>query len=215
MRLGLEIRLAIVGTGKRGEERSELNTRTSLYLSELFIGLSVVGVGGAIYHAWSEKAFTTNLSLVQYAPLASFFGVPYWVFGLIWYPLILVVGLLGTGLGRRTPLSRNFIFLLSVGNVFTAYMWYLDIVMVKAYYPEYIFLYSINYALTLLVVAQNWSDDVIRGFAYGTVIGGVLGAFFGPYGLVGLAVFGGVFGALRNYAQPREQPKVILEAGNR
>jgi hypothetical protein len=67
--------------------------------SGLFIALSVLGVLEAIYHAWLEKAFVTNIFVVNYAPIATFFGVPYWVFGVVWFPLVLVVSLWSTRLG--------------------------------------------------------------------------------------------------------------------
>jgi hypothetical protein len=168
-----------------------------------FVALSVLGVAGAVYHASLEKAFTTNFSLVHYSELASFFGVPYWVFGMVWYPFILTVALLTTKAGR-VALRKETLMLLSVGNVFTAYLWYLDIIVVRAYTPDVLSLYAINYALTGLVVFQNWSNDIIRGFAYGTIIGALVGILFGPFGIATCGIAGGIFGAIRNYEVPKE-----------
>jgi hypothetical protein len=45
----------------------------------------------------------------------------------------------------------------------------------------YAVLYGANYLLTALVVADNWSNDVMRGYAYGTITAAVVGLLFGPY----------------------------------
>jgi hypothetical protein len=170
-------------------------------LSKPFIVVAALGIVGALYHAWNEGAFSTNYSSVTFSPYASFYGVPYWVFGVVWFPLVFVVALWRTGLGR-TALSKEMLILLSVGNVFTGYLWYLDFLVVKAFTVLYAALYATNYVLTALVVLDNRSDDVMRGFVYGTVTGGVVGLLFGPYGVAACGIGGGIFGALRNYAMP-------------
>lgn len=169
--------------------------------SKAFITLSTLGIAAALYHAWSEGAFTANFPMVGYAPFASFFGVPWWVFGVIWFPLILAVGLWTTGLGRA-GLRKELLILLTIGNVFTGYLWYLDIVVIGAFTFVYVALYAINYALTGLVVFQNWSSDVMHGFVYGTVTGAIIGLLFGPYGVAACGIGGGIFGAIRNYVMP-------------
>ncbi len=171
--------------------------------SKAFLVLSFAGIIEAIYHAWSENAFTTNIFLVHYSTFASFFGVPYWLFGIVWFPLIFVVGLWTTNLGTKR-LSMELLILLTVGNVFTGYLWYLDIFLVRAYTPVYIALYATNYALTGIVVVQNWSKDVMRGYVYGTATGAVVGLLFGPYGVAACGIAGGIFGAFRNFAMPKE-----------
>ncbi|MDG6995011.1 MAG: hypothetical protein JRN52_03725 [Nitrososphaerota archaeon] len=204
----VEFALNLVHLRRKGNEADTPNTtngRLVMNVSKTFIALSAVGVVAALYHAWSEKAFSTNIFSVRYAPLASFFGIPYWLFGVTWYPLILAVGLLTTGLGRFA-LRNELLILLSVGNVFTAYLWYLDILVVNAYTSQYIFLYAVNYVLTGLVVFQNWRSDVVHGFAYGTIIGAVIGILFGPFGVAACGIGGGIFGALRNYAMPAKEP---------
>jgi len=173
---------------------------------KVFIALSAVGVIEALYHAWLEKAFTTNTFAVHYAPYASFFGVPYWIFGVVWYPLMVVVSLWCTKLGRAT-LGRWLLALLTIGNLFTVYLWYLDLDVVRAYTALYVALYVTNYILTGIVVYQNWSSDEMRGFTYGTVagvvVGTVLGAVFGPFAVAACGVGGGILGAFRNFFLPR------------
>lgn len=166
--------------------------------SVAFILLSVVGVAEAFDHAWQEKAFTTNWGAVSYSGFASLMGIPYWAFGIVWFPLILVVGLWVTRMSRR-ELPRWLLALLTVGNVFTGYLWYLDLVIVHALTPAYIGLYITNYALTGAVVVQNWSRGEMREFAAGTVLGIVIGAFFGAFGAVVLGIAGGMLGAVGGY----------------
>ena len=167
-----------------------------------FILLSMVGVAEAFYHAWQEKAFTTNWFSVQYSGYASLMGVPYWFFGIVWFPLVLVLGLWATGMGRAT-LTPKFLILLTVGNVFTGYLWYLDLLVVNAVTPTYVGLYLTNYALTGVVVVQNWSRREMREFAVGTVLGVVIGAFFGAFGAAALGITGGILGAVGGYTAAR------------
>jgi uncharacterized membrane protein len=171
--------------------------------SKAFLVLSFMGIIEAVYHAWLENAFTTNIFLVHYSTFSSFFGVPYWLFGVVWFPLVFLVGIWTTRLGRRS-LSMELLILLTIGNVFTAYLWYLDIFIVRAYMPLYITLYATNYSLTGLVVTRNWSSDIMHGYVYGTITGAIIGLLFGLYGIVTVAIAGGAFGAVRNFVVPKE-----------
>lgn len=172
--------------------------------SKAFIVFSLIGIGEALYHAWSEKAFSTNIFTVSQSPFSSLFGVPYWVFGVVWFPLILVVGLWTTRMGHF-GLNKELLVLITVGNVFTGYLWYLDFVIVNAITFQYIALYVTNYALTAFVVAQNWSSDIMHGYVYGTGTGALIGLLFGPYGVAACGIGGGIFGAVRNYVMPKEE----------
>ena len=167
-----------------------------------FILLSIVGVAEAFDHAWQEDAFTTNWFTVHFSGYSALMGVPYWAFGIVWFPLVLVAVLWTTRLGRE-PLSRKLLILLTVGNLFTGYLWYLDLLVVNAITPTYVGLYLTNYALTGVVVVQNWPHREIREFAVGTVLGVVIGAFFGAFGAVVLGLAGGVFGAVGGYTASR------------
>ena len=160
-----------------------------------------MGIVEAFYHAWNENAFTTNYSVVSFSPYASLLGIPYWVFGVVWFPLVFVVVLWTSKLGRG-GLSRELLILLTVGNLFTGYLWYLDFLVIKAFTIVYAALYAANYVLTALVVLENWSNDLMKGFAYGTITGAIVGILFGPYGIAACGIGGGIFGALRNYAMP-------------
>ena len=163
-----------------------------------FILLSVVGVAEAFYHSWQENAFSTNWFNVTFTGNSALMGVPYWAFGIVWFPLVLVVVLWATRMGH-TNLPRWLLILLTVGNVFTGYLWYLDLIVINAITPTYVGLYLTNYALTGVVVVQNWARREMREFAVGTVLGIVIGAFFGPFGAAFLGIAGGIFGAVGGY----------------
>jgi hypothetical protein len=167
-----------------------------------FILLSAVGVAEAFYHAWQENAFTTNWFTVKFSSYASLMGVPYWAFGIVWFPLILVVGLWATRMGTL-GLRPTLLVLLTVGNLFTGYLWYLDLMVVNAITPSYVGLYLTNYALTGVVVVQNWSQGAMREFAVGTILGIVIGAFFGAFGAAVLGLTGGILGAVGGYTSKK------------
>lgn len=170
-------------------------------LSKPFAAVALIGIAEALYHAWNEGAFVTNYRVVSFSPYASLLGVPYWAFGLVWFPLVFVVLLWGTKLTRgRLPIWA--LALLTVGNLFTVYLWYLDFEVVRSFTAVYAALYLTNYVLTALVVAENWSRDSMRDFAYGTATGAVVGLLFGPYGVAAFGIGGGLFGALRSYFIP-------------
>ena len=167
-------------------------------LSKPFLAIAALGIVEAFYHAWNEGAFTTNYATVSFSPYASLSGVPYWVFGVVWFPLVFVVGLWATRLGKA-PVGEEMLILLTVGNVFTGYLWYLDLVVINAFTILYAALYTTNYVLTALVVFGNWSSDAMRGYVYGTVTGAIVGMLFGPYGVAVCGIGGGIFGALRDF----------------
>lgn len=168
-----------------------------------FILLSVVGVAEAFYHAWQENAFTTNWFTVKFTDYSALMGVPYWVFGVVWFPLILLVGLWISHMGR-SGLTEKLLILLTIGNLFTGYLWYLDLIVINAITPTYVGLYLTNYALTGVVVVQNWARGEMREFAIGTVLGVVIGAFFGAFGAAVLGLAGGVFGAVGGYTARKQ-----------
>lgn len=181
--------------------------------SKAFIAVSIVGVGLAIYHAWLEGAFTTKFWAVHYSTYASFAGIPYWVCGVVWFPLVLIVGSWSTKVGRA-GLKRELIAFLTVGNIATGYFWYLDIMIVKALTFAYIALYVTNYVLTALVVIEHRSEDVMQGYVYGTVTGCIVGLLFGPYGVVACGIGGGIFGAARNFVMPKRPPALQPQASS-
>jgi uncharacterized membrane protein len=94
------------------------------------------------FNACSPNDFF-SCSTVANSGYTSLFGVPFWVMGLAWFPLILLVGLF---------LNREILFLLlMVGNLFTIYLWYLELGVIHAICPLCVSLYAFNYVLTAIV----------------------------------------------------------------
>ena len=130
------------------------------------MGVSIVGIGVAIYHAYDEvvhystgasNACDVNSTLNCSAtfPYAHLFGIPLYVFGLLWFPLMLIVSLM-----MRPKLTRNVLLpLVMIGNLFTVYLWYLDLAIVLpntgAICPVCISMYFINYVLTALAFLSS------------------------------------------------------------
>lgn len=82
----------------------------------------------------------------------SLFGIPFYVLGLVWFPLVLILGFASTRFGR-VPLAGEILLpLLMVGNIFTAYLWYLELAVIGIVCPLCVSLYVVNYALTGVVL---------------------------------------------------------------
>jgi uncharacterized membrane protein len=130
-------------------------------LTKAYFLTAIVGVALAIYVA--NDYLTQNFQScfinqqfscegVYQSGHTSLFGIPFYVTGLVWFPLLVAVGLLTTKLGRE-PLDGEILLpLLMVGNVFTVYLWYLELVVIKIICPLCVSLYVVNYALTLMVL---------------------------------------------------------------
>ena len=135
-------------------------------LGSLFVGLAVIGTFLAFYHAYGEVtenfsgctlSSSVSCGAVFESGYTSLFGVPFYVLGLIWFPAMAATGLIlvrrGGGVGAPfMPL------LLMVGNVFTVYLWYLEIFVIRAYCPVCISMYVVNYLMTAVAAL-----DVSRG----------------------------------------------------
>jgi len=132
--------------------------------------LAAVGIVVAIYHGYDEvtaysapgtgvcnvNSVVSCLSVFQ-SGYTKFppgqYGVSMFVYGLIWFPLMLA---LGYWFGRRsgTLNSEVMVPVLMVGNLFTVYLWYLEISVIHAYCPVCISMYVLNYVMTVLA-AKN------------------------------------------------------------
>ena len=64
--------------------------------------------------------------------------------------------LLGVGFARKTGTISGEVMVpvLMVGNLFTLYLWYLEIAVIHAYCPVCISMYVLNYAMTALAVKR-------------------------------------------------------------
>ncbi|MDG6990944.1 MAG: vitamin K epoxide reductase family protein [Nitrososphaerota archaeon] len=139
-------------------------------LSKAFLALAAVGVVIALYHGYDEitaytgpgsnacSAFTnvnpflscTTVFASGYATLPpNSNGLPLYVLGLVWFPLMLAVG----AWSAKTRGSLNgdvMVPLLMVGNIFTLYLWYLELGVIHALCPICVGMYFVNYAMTAL-----------------------------------------------------------------
>lgn len=133
-------------------------------LTKAFVVLAAIGVAIAIYHGYDEvTAYSTpasnacNLSAfvscssvfasgdVNFPPGA--YGVPLYVYGLVWFPLLVALGL---WYGRKGGLGEALVPLLMVGNLFTVYLWYVELGVAHALCPVCISMYVVNYLETII-----------------------------------------------------------------
>jgi uncharacterized membrane protein len=135
-------------------------------LTKVFVFLAAVGIPVAIYHSYDEITHfsapgSTVCNINSYLSCSNVFvsgytkfppgqyGVSMFVYGLIWFPLILALGL---WFGRKKgTLNGGVLFpLLMVGNFFTFYLWYLELAVIHALCPVCISMYALNYAMTVI-----------------------------------------------------------------
>ena len=131
-----------------------------------FIIVAAIGIAIAIYHSYDEIVhYSTQASQscninaqISCQAVFSFshpFGIPLYVFGIVWFPLVLIVALL-----MRPEINRTYmLLLLTIGNLFTVYLWYFDIFVV---YPAVeavcivcLSMYFLNYILTILAALSG------------------------------------------------------------
>ncbi len=125
------------------------------------MAVAAVGIGITIYIAYeylnqSFGSCSINAQLscggVFESGHTSIFGIPFYILGLVWFPLVLVIGLV-TSRGARNPVNGEILLpLLMVGNVFTVYLWYLELFVIGIICPLCVSSYAVNYALTAIVL---------------------------------------------------------------
>ena len=147
--------------------------------SKLFIALSVMGIAVAFYHAYGELTYTTShLSSCSFSnvlncgtvfgsgyttfppadSIPGFPGISFWVYGVVWFPLCLLVGLRAT---RKygTPTGAILLPFLMVGNIFTIYPWDIEIVILQGTYCVVcVSMYVINYILTVVALTSKYDE---------------------------------------------------------
>jgi uncharacterized membrane protein len=139
-------------------------------LTKAFIVIAAIGMVIAVYHGYDEvTAYTgpgsnacnvfTNVNpflscstvfASGYATLPpNTNGLPLYVLGLVWFPL---VGGLGYWYGRKDgKLNAELLApLLMVGNIFTLYLWFIELGVIHALCPICVGMYLANYILTAL-----------------------------------------------------------------
>lgn len=135
--------------------------------SKAFIALSVMGIAVAFYHAYGEITFTLtactfskalSCSGVFASGYTTFLGVNFWVYGVVWFPLCLLLGLWAIN-RYGSPVRMPLVPVLMVGNIFTLVPWDIEIKILGGVYCLIcVSLYLINYALTFVSLASSSSE---------------------------------------------------------
>ncbi|MEM0117390.1 MAG: vitamin K epoxide reductase family protein [Conexivisphaerales archaeon] len=130
-------------------------------LSVAFIALSALGIVIAVIltYEYLTADFTVcninsffSCGAVASSPYSRFFGIPMYVFGLVWFPLLFALSLAFSSLGRKETNVFVLLPLLLLGDIFTVYLWYDQLVLIGKLCPFCISLYFVNYALTGLAL---------------------------------------------------------------
>jgi len=122
-----------------------------------------VGIPDALYHAYDEitsysapgtschiNNFVTCIGVFQ-SGYTKFLGISLWVYGVVWFPLLLAMGI---WFAKRGGLDGGAMLpVLMVGNLFTLYLWYLELGVIHAVCPVCVSLYVLNYAMTAVAVS--------------------------------------------------------------
>lgn len=133
-------------------------------LTKAFVALAAIGVAVAVYHGYGEiTAYTgEGSSACNVTPFVSCtsvfasgdvdfppgpYGVPLYVYGLVWFPLMAALGA-WSGKGRGSLNGEVLVPTLMVGNLFTLYLWYVELGVIHALCPVCISMYALNYAMT-------------------------------------------------------------------
>ena len=133
------------------------------FTSKLFLVISAIGIIDAAYTAY-EYATTSfgscyvnskiNCGGVFASGHTSIFGIPFYVFGLVWFPVLLILSLYFTDWTRLRIRTDVLLPLLMVGNIFTVYLWYLELAVIGIICPLCVSLYIVNYVLTALAIYE-------------------------------------------------------------
>jgi uncharacterized membrane protein len=141
-------------------------------LSAAYLIVAVAGIGLAIYvtNEYLTQNFTScNINQflscggVYQSGHTSLFGIPFYLMGLLWFPAVFVIGLVTSRSAKRPVNSEILLPVLMVGNIFTAYLWYLELAVIHIICPLCVSLYVVNYALTIIVIVFFLKPDVSDG----------------------------------------------------
>jgi uncharacterized membrane protein len=140
-------------------------------LTKVFLALAAVGIPDAIYHAYGEiTAYSgpgssecnithfISCTTVFDSGYTKFLGLSLWVYGVVWFPLVLI---LGYWFVKKQGSLRIEVMvpLLMVGNLFTLYLWYLELVKIGALCPVCISMYSLNYLMTAICLVVTLREN--------------------------------------------------------
>lgn len=146
-----------------------MSERTATWLHRLQAVLVVLGIGIASYLTYVKLfglkpycADIGNCDAVQNSPYAELFGIPVAVLGLLTYLALLVFWWVKRTDWRSLgyPAQLGFFFVSLVGVLFSAYLTYLEIWVIRAICP-----WCVASAIVMLVIFLLSLFEVIRGAA--------------------------------------------------
>jgi uncharacterized membrane protein len=130
-------------------------------LSAAYLIGAAAGIGLALYVAYDylTQHFTScyinsfvNCGGVYASGHTSLFGIQFYQTGLVWFPLAFIIGLFTSRFGKTLVNGDILLPLLMLGNVFTIYLWYLELGVIHEICPLCVGLYVVNYVLTAIVL---------------------------------------------------------------
>jgi len=136
-------------------------------LSAAYLVVAATGIGLAIYvtNEYLTQNFTScNINQflscggVYRSGHTSLFGIPFYLMGLLWFPVLFGVGLWTSRLGKKPINSEILLPVLMVGNIFTGYLWYLELAVIHIICPLCVSLYVVNYVLTTIAVVPLFRE---------------------------------------------------------
>ncbi len=134
-------------------------------LGKSFVILAAIGIPIAIYHGYDEvtnysSAVSTVCDISHFLSCTNvfnsgytkFLGVSLYIYGLVWFPLMLGLGL---WFERKKGGIDGIVMLpiLMAGNIFTLYLWYLELGVIHSICPVCVSLYGLNYLMTAVCLA--------------------------------------------------------------
>jgi uncharacterized membrane protein len=128
----------------------------------LYFSLAIAGICDAIYDASEYLSQNFNSCSIKSTIFScggvaqsghtsiSFgqFAIPFWITGLVWFPLALILGIIAFRYFAEVLL----IPFLMIGNIFTVYLWFLELDVIHLICPTCLSLYLLNYAMTAVAV---------------------------------------------------------------
>jgi uncharacterized membrane protein len=136
-------------------------------LSAAYLVVVAAGIALAIYVAieYLTQNFTScNINQflscggVYQSGHTSLFGIPFYLMGLVWFPLLFAVGLWTSRIGKKPVNSEILLPVLMIGNIFTGYLWYLELAIIHIVCPLCVSLYVVNYVLTIIVIVPLFRE---------------------------------------------------------
>ena len=120
------------------------------------LSLSVLGLIVGTFHALQENLYISpNVCTINSkiscgglfnSGYTAIQGVPFWLLGLIWFVMLIPAGLF------LADQWKIFVPVLMIGNLFTLYLWNIEINIVGIICPVCVSLYCVNYAITGVVL---------------------------------------------------------------